>query len=154
LAALSQRHFCERDRQAASHWTLTLTGGIGRDLLLVPYLVARGAVSEAGFALRRSLENAGVLAHLWNHPANSAYLGAVDEQSFRRAFIWEADGRRRDELRSKGIQKRFEQCAMPEPLSTLYGLLSAFTVHGGSPAQLVGAQLAPTPLSCALLNRQ
>jgi hypothetical protein len=153
LSALCRDHFPEPARQTAAYWTLTLTGGIGRDVLLIPYLVVRGAVSEAGFALRRSIENVGVLTHLWNEPANSAFLGSPDDQLFRKAFVWEADNKRRDDLRSRRIQKRFERSAMPEALSNLYALLSAFTVHGGSPAQLAAAQLEATPLSCALLNR-
>ena len=153
LHHMAARHFPAQYAKEAGFWTLTNTAGIGRDLLLVPYLVLRGAVSEAGFSLRRSFENAGVLAHLWNEPSNSAFLGSQDDQGFRRAFIWEPNDHRRAALKAAGIQKRFERCAMPQPLTSLYSILSEFTIHGGSPSQLTGAELIPTEFSCALLNR-
>ena len=153
LHAMAARHFAPEHVKAAALWTLTLSAGVGRDLLLVPYFVVRGGLSEAGFALRRSLENVGVLAHLWNEPKNAAFLGSTDAQTFRKAFIWEADPKRKKELKAQGIQKRFERCMMAAPLSNLYSLFSEFTVHGGSPNQLVSTELAPTAFSCALLNR-
>ena len=153
LHHMAARHFPAQYVKDAGFWTLTNTGGIGRDLLLVPYLVLRGVISEAGFALRRSFENAGVLAHLWSEPSVSAFLGSQDDQGFRRAFIWEPKEDRRRALKAAGIQKRFERCAMPQPLTQLYSILSELTVHGGSPSQLMNTELVPTRFSCAMLNR-
>ncbi len=153
LSEMASGHFPVEHADVASLWTLAAGAGIAKDLLLIVYLVVRGAVSEAGFAFRRSLENVGVLTHLWNWPANSACLGPTDGTKFRSAFIWEPDKARRAALRARGIQKRFERSAMPRPPSGLYDLLGTFTVHGGSPNKFVGADLIPTAFSCGLLNR-
>lgn len=152
LHVIASRHFPQQHAREATLWTLTLTAGVARDLLLVPYFVLHGVASEAGFTLRRSLENIGVLAHLWNEPSNSACLDSPDSQKFKRAFC-EADNKESKELKARAIQKRFQRNAMPEPLSRLYRMLSAFSVHGGSLAQLASAELVPTAFSCALLNR-
>jgi hypothetical protein len=57
LQAMVVRHFPTTHTQDASFWTLSLTGGIFKDLGLIPYLVIRGLIWDAGFALRRSLES-------------------------------------------------------------------------------------------------
>ena len=49
-------------------WTAILMAGLTKDINLVPYLVLRGLVSEAGAVLRRGLETTGVLTHIWCDP--------------------------------------------------------------------------------------
>ena len=153
LYGMAAKHFPSEQSKTAGIWTLALTGGVTRDIRLVPYLVVRGLISEAGLAVRRSMENVGVLAHLWQEPDNATYLSTPDAPEFRRAFMWESDKKKNAVLKAKGIQKRFEHCVMAQPLSQLYQILSAYTVHGGSPEQLIGAELVPTRLSCSLVNR-
>jgi hypothetical protein len=153
LCGMTSKHFPSEHAKTAEHWTLALTGSIARDINLVPYLVIRGLISEAGLAVRRSMENVGVIAHLWQQPTNAIYLASPDAPEFRKAFVWESDRKRSELLRTNGIQKRFEKCLMAKPLSSLYQILSKYTVHGGSLEQLVNSEIAPTRLSCALINR-
>ena len=68
-----------------------------------------------------------MLAHLWQEPVNAIYLSTPDAPEFRRAFVWESDGKKATLLKAKGIQKRFEHCMMAQPLSQLYQILSAYT---------------------------
>jgi hypothetical protein len=42
---------------------------------------------------------------------------------------------------------------MAPTLSRLYALLSEYSIHGGSPSQLVTIEMIPTRFSCGLLNR-
>ena len=71
----------------------------------------------------------------------------------RNAFVAEPDKKKFDDLKSQGIQKRFAACTAGKPMSDLYRILSAYSVHGGSPNQLITAQLEPTRVSCMLANR-
>ena len=153
LHTMVARHFEPAHAEEAGFWTLSLVGGIFKDLSLVSYLAVRGLVSEAGFAVRRSLEHAGVLAHLWQDPTKAAFLSSPEDEDFRRAFVWEADKDRRAELKVRGIRKRFAPCTLAKAMSQLYSILSAYTVHGGSPNQLVTSEIMPTRLSCMLVNR-
>lgn len=153
LVAMVGSHFPSRFSRDAEFWTLSLTGGAFKDLGLVPYLVVRGVIWDAGFAVRRSLENMGVLAHLWQEPSKGEYLSDPDTRAFADAFVAEPDRKKADALKSRGIQKRFSASGMPNGMSDLYRLLSAYSVHGGSPKQLVNTQINPTRVSCMFLNR-
>lgn len=153
LVAMAANHFPSQFSRDAEFWTLSLTGGAFKDLGLVPYLVMRGVIWDAGFAVRRSLENMGVLAHLWQDPSKGEYLSDPDTRAFANAFVAEPDRKQADTLKSKGIQKRFSASGMPNAMSDLYRLLSAYSVHGGSPKQLVNTQINPTRVSCMFLNR-
>ena len=153
LHGMVGRHFAADHRQDAGFWTHSLTGGVFKDLGLVPYLVVRGLIWDAGFALRRSLENAGVLAHLWQDPGKAEYLASPDTGPFRNAFVAESDSGKAAALRSRGVQKRFAACSLGKPMSDLYRMLSAYAVHGGTPNQLVTSELLPNSASCMLLNR-
>ena len=91
LHSMVQRHFAAEHTHDAAFWTMMLTASIFKDLGLVPYLVVRGIIWDAGFAVRRSLENAGVLAHLWAEPSNARFLADSDSGDFKNAFIAETD---------------------------------------------------------------
>lgn len=153
LASLTAKHFPSSCATDAKLWTLTLTGGIYRDLGLVPYLAVRGLVSIAGFLIRRSLESAGLLAHLWHDPNNAEYLRNPDSKEFKHAFLSETNKKKASDLLSRGLQKRFASSHGGKEMSDLYRIFSGFTVHGDSPKQLVGAQLAPNSFSCMFINR-
>jgi hypothetical protein len=99
------------------------------------------------------MENVGVLSHLWHEPESASYLADREGPNFRKAFVWEANKAKKAQLRKGGIQKRFECCLMAKPLSDLYEMYSKYTVHGGSPDQLVRAELTPTAFSDMLVNR-
>lgn len=153
LHEIAKQHFPQPHLDEAQFWSLALTGGIRKDISLVPYLVLRGLLMEAGSALRRSMENVGLLAHLWHDPKKAALLGGEDQKAFRQAFENEPDAERREALKALGAKKRFEKCLLAPTLSTLYDLLSRYSIHGGSPSQLVTAEVRPTRFSCGLVNR-
>jgi hypothetical protein len=150
---LAGKHFAASLADEASVWTLTLVAGILRDLGLVPYLVVRGLIFSAGFLLRRSLESAGVLTHLWHDPSKAAHLGDPNGGPFKNAFTSESNAKKAADLKAQGVQKRFAACTLGRLMSDLYRILSGFTVHGDSPKQLVGSELAPTAFSCMFINR-
>jgi hypothetical protein len=153
MVAMVGSHFPSKFSKDAEFWTLSLIGGAFKDLGLVPYLAVRGVIWDAGFAVRRSLENVGLLAHLWQDPSKSQFLSDPDARAFANAFVAEPDRKQADALKGKRIQKRFSANSMPNALSDLYRLLSAYSIHGGSPKQLVNTQIDPTRVSCMLLNR-
>jgi len=152
LCQMVDTHF-PASRDEAKFWTAALTGGVIKDVCLVPYLVARGLAMEAGYAVRRSLEHVGVFTHLWHSPEYAVYLDDPDSGNFRAAFINEPNSKKAAELKQKGIRKRFERCFLGKPASDLYHLFSAYGVHGGSPGQLMISEIKPTAFSCGLLNR-
>src|SRR5574341_1385116 len=119
LCAIVERHFAPKHAHAAEFWTLALTGGIFKDLALVPYFVVRGLLWEAGLAVRRSLESAGVLALLWQTPSKAAYLSDQDASVFKNAFVAEVDKKRAVDLKAKGIQKRFAVCTLGKAMTDL-----------------------------------
>jgi len=147
------QHFETAHAREAAFWTLSLTGGVFKDLGLIPYLVVRGLIWDAGFAVRRSLENAGLLAQLWQDPAKAEHLSNPEAGAFKNAFVAEPNKKKAADLKAQGIQKRFALCTLGKPMSDLYRMLSAYSIHGGSPNQLVTSQLQPTRVSCMLLNR-
>jgi hypothetical protein len=154
LCGMIEQRFSSQWHELTKFWTLALMAGVYKDVCLVPYFVVHGLSSEAGFAVRRSLEHVGVLTHLWQHPENAAYLDDGPEASgFRSAFVIEPNKQKAEELKQKGIGKRFAQCLFGKAITTLYSLFSSSTVHGGSPKQLVMSQLKPTGFSCGLTNR-
>jgi len=153
LLGAVKAHFPEGTTHDAGFWTTALTASIHRDISLVPYLAIRGVGSDAGLVVRRSLEHSGVLAHLWTVPAKAAFLKDPESGAFKNAFVRETDARRADELKATGIQKRFEHCYLASPASQLYRLLSAYTIHGGSPAQLANSVYVPSGPSCMFLLR-
>ncbi len=153
LVTMAKMHFPSAHVDDATGWTLTVTGGVYADICLVPYLVARGVIREAGLAIRRGMENVGVLTQLWREPEKAGCLTEPDAPEFRRAFVWEADKARSALLRAGGVQKRFELCLMAKPLSDLYQLYSRFGIHGGSYDQFVGVEVMPTRFSDMLVHR-
>jgi hypothetical protein len=153
LAAMTDSHFPSSCSGVARFWTLSLTGGVAKDLGLVPYLVVRGLISEAGIAVRRNLEHMGVLAHFWQEPSKAQYLSDPDTRDFANAFVAEPDKNKASALKQQGVQKRFSANNMSTAMSDLYRITSEYFVHGGSPSQLVTAQIEPTQVSCMFLNR-
>jgi len=153
LCGMVEQHFSCDSQASARFWTATLSGAVGKDIRLVPYLSVRGLASEAGFAIRRSLENVGLLSHLWHTPDKAVFLSDPDSPEFLGAFIREPEKKKAAELKQKGIQKRFARCLFGKHLSDLYKLFSSYTVHGASPNQLIMTQLMPTIFSCGLINR-
>jgi len=152
LCALVPTHF-RNNATDAGFWTLTLIGGIYKDLGLIPYLAVRGLIWDAGFAARRRLESVGILGHLWADPRKAACLSKPESREFRNAFVSEPVKGKADELKARKIQKRFAASPSAPAASALYRILSAYSVHGGSPNQLVTYPLEPTPYSCMLINR-
>lgn len=153
LLAMIPRHFSAAHSHEARFWTLSLCGGIFKDLGLIPYLIVRGLIWDAGFALRRSLENAGLLAHLWQEPGKVEHLLHPESGPFKNAFVSEVNKDRAYALKTSGIQKRFAACSLGKPMSDLYKILSTYSIHGGSPSQHARSQLEPTRVSCMLVNR-
>jgi hypothetical protein len=100
-----------------------------------------------------TLPSMGVLSHLWKDPSKAEHLSDPDTRAFANAFVAEPDRKQAGALKSKGIQKRFSASGMPNAMSDLYRLLSAYSVHGGSPKQLVNTQINPTRVSFMFLNR-
>jgi hypothetical protein len=94
-----------------------------------------------------------VLAHLWQDPTKADFLSDPGTGAFKQAFVAEVDKQKAANLKAKGIQKRFAVCNLGKPMSDLYRMLSMYSVHGGSPYQLITSQLAPTRVSCMLVNR-
>jgi hypothetical protein len=68
LLTLGAARFDESIRESAQFWTAALVQGVMQDIALVPYLVIRGVISEAGSVVRRGLESIGVLTHIWADP--------------------------------------------------------------------------------------
>ena len=153
LESLVSRHFAFIHRTNAAFWTLALLGATMKDLGIIGYLIIRGLVWDAGYAARRSLENIGVLASLWFAPEKAASLKSAESEEFRRAFLWESDSKARADLKSRGIQKRFEFCNMAPAASQLYSLLSKYSVHGGTPDTLAVTDIEPSACSCMFVNR-
>jgi len=153
LESLVSRHFASIYHTDAGFWTLALLGATMKDLGIIGYLTVRGLVWDAGYAARRSLENIGVLTSLWFAPDKAASLKSAESKEFRRAFIWESDSKARADLKSRGIQKRFEFCSMAPAVSQLYSLLSKYSVHGGTPDTLAATEIEPSGYSCMFVNR-
>lgn len=153
LESLVSRHFASIYSKAAGFWTLALLGSTIKDFGIIGYLTIRGLVWDAGYAARRSLENIGVLSSLWFAPEKAASLKSIESYEFRRAFIWESDSKAQADLKSRGIQKRFEFCSMATALSQLYSLLSKYSVHGGTPDTLAASEIEPSDFSCMFVNR-
>jgi hypothetical protein len=153
LYAMADKHFSAAYAANAKFWTLANSAGTFRDLALVPYLVVRGLISQAGLAVRRSFENVGVLSILWGDPSTAEYLSEPDGGLFKNTFVREPHKNKAAMLKTRGLQKRFHLCVLGKPMSDLYHILSKYAVHGGSPDQLVTANLAPTRLACMFVNR-
>jgi hypothetical protein len=156
LLNIAPKHFPPTDIKTAEFWTATLTAGILKDIYLIPYLVVRGVLSEAGSVLRRTLEHTGVLTHFWYDPTKAAALQCnPDSRDFKEAFERERDKITQDALKAKGIKKRFASFSSTGGVAAtlLYKILSQYDVHGGTPANLLSASLGPTKLSCGFVNR-
>lgn len=156
LLTIAPKHFPSNDIKTAEFWTATLTGGILKDIGLISYLVVRGVLSEAGSVLRRTLEHTGVLTHFWYDPTKASVLQSdPDSRDFKEAFERERDKTIQDDLKTKGIKKRFASFSSTGGVAAtlLYKILSQYDVHGGTPANLLGASLGPTKLSCGFVNR-
>jgi hypothetical protein len=120
LHEMAMKHFPEPHLEQARFWSLAVTGGIRKDVALVPYLVFRGLLLEAGSALRRSMENVGLLAHLWHDPTKAALLVNRGTKVFQEAFENEPNAKRREELKALGVKKRFEKVLNgPNPLQAV-----------------------------------
>jgi hypothetical protein len=156
LLTMAPKHFDPSDFKTAEFWTAALTGGILKDIGLIPYLVVRGVLSEAGSVLRRTLEHTAVLTHFWYEPTKAAVLGkGPDSKEYKNAFEQERDSVILDDLKKKGIKKRFASFspAGASAATTLYKILCKYDVHGGTPDNLLSASLEPTQLSCGFVNR-
>lgn len=139
---------------AANHWTLALTAQIARDSGLICYLCIRGLHGETGPSVRRCLENIGVLTHFWKEPLKAKFLGTPDNKDFQMEFVRERDMAKQQQLKASGVAKRFSALQVFGPAATsLYGLVSRFSLHGGTPENLIGKSLIPTPTACAFANR-
>jgi hypothetical protein len=101
LNEMASQHFPQSNLEQARFWTLSLTEGVRKDIGLVPYLILRGLIIEAGLAVRRGMENVGVLTHLWHDPAKAGLLANRDRK-FKNAFENEANPLQRKKLAAKG----------------------------------------------------
>jgi len=154
LLEISHKHFNSNFREDASFYTATLSGSILKDLCLIPYFTIRGIESEAGVALRRSLEHLGVLTHFWYHPEKIAYIRDAKSTGYKEAFKYEANKTLRNKLKSKGISKRFESFrTFGQPATKLWAMLSDYFAHGGSSNNLLFTAIEPGDYSCGFLNR-
>lgn len=154
LLRMIPKHFPFEYCSKAEFWTATLTGGILKDICLVPYFLLRGVVSEAGFALRRGLEHAGVLTHLWHKPSKINVINNTEGRGFLAAFVFEENKRIKKQLKQIGIQKRFAAFShLGKPASELYSILSKYIAHGGTPYNISLCTLEPGEFSCSFTNR-
>jgi hypothetical protein len=77
-----------------------------------------------------------------------------DTKEYCSAFLSEKDKRIQQDLKDRGIKKRFAcllYCAADA--SKLYEILSNFYVHGGSSTRLIHSSLNPNEHSCLFHNR-
>ena len=126
LVSIAEKHFPESGRENRKAYTAFLTGGVLKDICLIPYLVVRGVFSETGFVIRRSLEHLGVLTHFWADPSKAEYLNDEDSPEFQNAFIREVDKSKAAALKVRGVRKRFAAYSeFAKPASDLYRIFSA-----------------------------
>ena len=155
LVSIAEKRFPESCRENAKAWTAFLTGGVLKDICLIPYLVLRGVFSEAGFVIRRSLEHVGVLTHVWEDPSKAEILNDADSPKFQTAFIREVDKSKCDALKARGIGKRFAAYSnFAKPASDLYRFLSSADVHGGIPLHVVRSLAGEDAISCGFVDRR
>lgn len=154
LLEIAPKHFETKFREDASFYTEVLSGSILKDLCLIPYFVIRGIESEAGVAVRRSLEHLGMLTHFWYHPEKIAYIRDRETKSHKEAFKYEKNPVNREQLKSKGIAKRFESFrTFGQPATQLWAMSSNYFAHGGTPNNILFATIEPGDYSCGFVNR-
>ncbi len=149
----SLARFGASHKDKAGIWTFALSEHLFKDLSLVVYLVIRGLPSEAGTALRRAFEHFGVLAHIWHDPTKLDAFDNPESPSYSEAFKYESDPNARKLLKAKGIAKRFEAMSAANVATTIYGLLSGFSVHGGTKERISEIGIDATTLSCRFYTR-
>lgn len=149
---IAEKRFPESGRENGKAYTAFLTGGVLKDICLIPYLVVRGVFSETGFVIRRSLEHLGVLTHFWADPSKAEYLNDEDSPEFQNAFIREVDRSKAAALTVRGVRKRFAAYSeFAKPASDLYRIFSAADVHGGTPFQVVRSLPGEDAISCGFV---
>ncbi len=153
LLAMVPLHFKPQDHEIVNGWTALLAAGIHHDINLVPYFAMRGLMLEAGAALRRGLEHAGLLTHLWKEPLKAIVLANPDSQDFTNAFQSERDKQKQEDLKNRGVKKRFASFLQAKVASMLYESLSEYHVHGGRMLPMGLRSLEPGEFSCGFANR-
>ena len=123
---------------------------ITRSARLAGYLCVKGIPEQALAVTRGTVEQIGVYTHVWHDPNKYRFVPDSDSEPYRRAFRSTDDKVLNEELRAKTVKYRFMHCKAAKPLSTCYGLLSAYFVHGTRTATKSGAQPA---LSCEFIDR-
>jgi hypothetical protein len=152
LLAMVPSHFAPGHQKIAEFWTSVLTHGIISEVGLIPYLVVRGLIPEAGSVVRRGLEHTGLLTRLWYESSKAALLeDAPDGREFIQAFQSESNKKLQSELKARRVKKRFAHCTFGQPASVLYEIFSNYNVHGGIGATLLRSSLDPTTTSCGFV---
>lgn len=68
--------------------------------------------------------------------------------------MYEKDQMHRNELKTKKIAKRFEGFrTFGRPATHLWSLFSSYFAHGGTPNNLLFAEIQPNEYSCGFVNR-
>jgi len=145
--------FDAAQRDKASTWTIALLEHLLRDMGLVVYLTIRGLPSEAGMALRRAFEHIGVLTHIWRDPAKLEVFDDSESPAYKEAFKYEPDPNLQKLLKAKGVAKRFDAMFISGVATKIYGILSGFSVHGGTIKRLAETGIDETTFACRLYKR-
>lgn len=153
LSEKATNHFSHKQTELGRFYTLLLSEGMKRDMCLVPYLVIRGLPSEAGMALRRAFEHAGVLAHIWNKPKKVEALQNVASRDYLGAFRMEFDPNVNKSLKALGLTKRFEVMKFGAVAAKLYNVLSGFDVHGGTGREIESWSAKSAKHTCSFCSR-
>jgi len=154
LLEITSKHFEPEFHEEASFFTAVLTGSILKDLSLIPYFTIRGIGSEAGIAIRRSLEHIGVLTHFWYYPEKIAFVRDTKTKNYKESFKYEKNNHIREQLKSQGIAKRFSSCqAFGQSATELWIIMSNYVAHGGTANNLILTSIEPGEYSCGFYNR-
>jgi hypothetical protein len=148
-----ERRFSREDREAAAFYTQALTIGMWQDARLIGYFVLRGLTMECFAAIRRALEDLGVLAHIWHAPEKVRVLGNDgDADPYRDAFVSRkaSAGHGRAD---RAVRPRFACLQGGREISRLYALFSEFGVHGGSAKRVLDYPGEDARLSCPFVTR-
>ena len=100
--------------------------------------------------LRGAIEQTGVYTQVWHEPQKHLFVPDSDSDDYARAFRSTDDKKLRTELEAKDVKFRFMHCKAAKQISTMYGLLSSYFVHGSR--QRVGGERQEA-LSCEFVDR-
>jgi hypothetical protein len=120
---------------------------ITRSARLAGYLCVKGIPEQALAVLRGTIEQTGVYTHVWHEPDKYRFVPDSDSDEYKEAF--RCNGKVTSRL-PKGVKFRFMHCQAANPISTMYGLLSAHFVHGNR--AVIGSE-RQDGLSCEFVDR-